>query len=107
MEKVKDEIEGAVRSGPMTRKQAVAEYERIKRTLKRKGEVTRELHREIEEEMRDLRIAIREGEIGEKEARKERGETRRNLEREIHTEHCQIDWKTMKVVFTSQWRRVE
>ena len=50
MEKVKDEIEGAVRSGPMTRKQAVAEYERIKRTLKRKGEVTRELHREIEEE---------------------------------------------------------
>ena len=75
MEKVKDEIEGAVRSGPMTRKQAVAEYERIKRTLKRKGEVTRELHREIEEEMRDLRS----GEGNVSPSRVERASLRRQM----------------------------
>ena len=61
--KVKDEIEGAVRSGRMTRKQADMEYERIKRTQKQKQEVARELHREIEEGMRDIHISVNEGQI--------------------------------------------
>ena len=69
--RVKDEIEEAVRSSRMTRKQADAEYDRSKRTQKQKEEVARELHREIEEEMRDLRIAVREGEISEEDARRE------------------------------------
>ena len=51
---MEEEIEGAVRSGRMTRKQADAEYERIKKTQKQKEEVARELHREIEEGMREL-----------------------------------------------------
>jgi hypothetical protein len=91
--RVKEEIEGAVRSGRMTRKQADAEYERIKKTQKQKEEVARELHREIEEEMRGLRIAVREGEISEEEARREGDEIRRNLEREIHAAHRRIDFE--------------
>lgn len=98
--RVKEEIEGAVRSGRMTRKQADAEYERIKKTQKQKEEVARELHREIEEEMRGLRIAVREGEISEEDARREGDEMRRNLEREIHAALRRID-------FEGQERRIQ
>ena len=94
--KVEEKIDGAVRSGSMTRKQADAEYERIKRTQKQKEEVARELHREVEKGMRDLRIAVREGEISEEDAHRGGDEMRKNLERQIHVAHRRIDFEAQE-----------
>ena len=94
--RVEEEIEGAVGSGRMTRKQADAEYEQIKKTQKQKEEVAKELHREIEEGMRDLRISVNEGEISEEDARREGDQMRRNLEREIHAAHRRIDFEAQQ-----------
>ena len=85
-----------MRSGRMSRKQADAEYERIKRTQKQKEEVARKLHHEIEQGMRDLHIAVSEGEIREEEARRKGDELRRNLEREIHAAHRRIDFEVQE-----------
>ena len=63
--RVEEEIEGAVRSGRMTRKQADAEYERIKK-LKTEGRSCEGLHREIEEGMRERILQS----VREKSARK-------------------------------------
>jgi hypothetical protein len=71
-----------------------------KKTQKQKEEVARELHREIEEEMRGLRIAVREGEISEEDARREGDEMRRNLEREIHAAHRRIDFEAQERTYT-------
>jgi hypothetical protein len=93
---IKEEIEGAVRSGRLTRKQADAEYEHIQKTQKQKEEIARELHREIEQGMKDLRIAVREGEIREGDACRQGDELRRNLEREIHAAHRRIDFEAQE-----------
>lgn len=94
--RIKEEIEGAVRSGRLTRKQADAEYEHIQKTQKQKEEIARELHREIEQGMKDLRIAVREGEIREGDACRQGDELRRNLEREIHAAHRRIDFEAQE-----------
>ena len=94
--RVEEEIEGAVRSGRMSRKQADAEYERIKGTQKQKEELSRELHRDIEQGLRELQIAVREGKIGQEDARREGDQMRRNLEREIHAAYRRIDFEAQK-----------
>ena len=59
------EIEKAVRSGRMSRKQADAEYEQIKEGQKQKEKISRELHREMEEGMKELQLAVSEGKMRE------------------------------------------
>ena len=106
LDRVKEEIEGAVRSGRMSRKQADAEYERIKKTQSRKKKLPVNFILKLREGMKELQSqSERENSVKRKPAEKERA-LRRNLQREIHLAHREIDLEPTGKKITSESKKV-
>jgi polyhydroxyalkanoate synthesis regulator phasin len=88
---IKREIEGAVREGKMSRKQANEEYERIERRMHGRDKIAREAQERIRKTEREIHEGLEVGEISPEDARRALREVHEEMNHVIRRKHLALE----------------
>ena len=84
-------LDREVKAGRLSSEEADRRFEEMKERSELKDRVTREIHREMEEEMETVMGEAQEGELTEEEAREEIEQMRMHFQHEIRMAHMEIE----------------
>ena len=88
---IKGRIEGAVREGKMSRKQANEEYERIERRMHSRDKIARESNERVRKAELEIHEQLEAGEISHEEARQSIREVHEEMNQVIRRKHLALE----------------
>ena len=90
-EMIKGRIEGAVREGKMSRKQANKEYERIERRMHSRDKIARESNERVRKAELEIHEGLEAGEISHEEARQAIREVHEEMNHVVRSKHLALE----------------
>ncbi len=90
-ESIKRQIEGAVREGKMSRKQANEEYERIERRMQSRDKIAREANERVRKAELEIHEGLETGEISHEDARQAIREVHEEMNHVVRRKHFELE----------------